>query len=137
MSKITEEAFENEIVLPIFRELGYPVLYGPEIVPDGINPERENYEQVILTERLRASLKRINPDLSNDIIQESIGQLLRTESPDLLLNNHTFHKKLTEGVKVETMAEREVAHKTVRLVDETNVENNDWLVVRVKPHSTP
>jgi len=41
MNKVIEDEFEREVILPIFGELGYEVLYGPDIAPDGENPERE------------------------------------------------------------------------------------------------
>lgn len=129
MSKITEDTFENEIILPIFKELGYSVAYGPTIAPDGTNPERESYEQTILLERLRTSLKRINPHLSESIIQEAIRQLIHTEFPDLIFNNHSFHKKLTDGISIEALVDGEVTYPRVRLIDEANPDLNDWLVV--------
>ena len=42
--------------LDIFKDLGYEILYGPDIAPDGINPMRKLYSDVVLTERLRDAI---------------------------------------------------------------------------------
>ena len=128
MNKVIEDEFEREVILPIFGELGYEVLYGPDIAPDGDNPERESYEQVILTRRLDKALRRINPGVSPSVIEDAIRQLLRVESPDLLTNNHLFHKRLKKGVQVEVHTpEGELTTLDVLLVDETGlIIMNGW-----------
>ena len=45
------------------QELGFETLYGPELSPEGEYPERSDYAQVVLEERLRDALSRINPHL--------------------------------------------------------------------------
>ncbi len=44
---MNEEELEN-FCLDWFREGGWDVLYGPDIAPDGTDPQREDYAQVIL-----------------------------------------------------------------------------------------
>ena len=53
MTKITESHVE-EAALSWLEELGYEVLHGPDISPDGTSPERHSYGDVVLEERLRA-----------------------------------------------------------------------------------
>ncbi|MDP2365436.1 MAG: hypothetical protein Q8M94_16910 [Ignavibacteria bacterium] len=50
--KITENDIEI-LLIELLEKLGYHFIYAPDIAPDGEKPERENYEQIILTERLR------------------------------------------------------------------------------------
>lgn len=130
MSKVVEDEFERDVILPIFDELGYEVLYGPDIAPDGERSERSSYEQVILTKRLDKALRRINPGVSPSVIEDALRQILRIESPDLLTNNHLFHRRLKKGVQVEVYTpEGELTTLDVLLVDENRPENNEWLVV--------
>lgn len=130
MSKVIEDEFEREVILPIFNELGYEVLYGPDIGPDGTRPERDSYEQVILSNRLHGALRRINPSLSAEVIEDALRQLHRVESPDLLTNNHLFHQRLRKGIKVEARTdEGALTTLDVLLVDENKPDNNEWLVV--------
>lgn len=130
MSKVIEDEFEREVVLPIFQEMGYELLYGPDIAPDSMNPQRKSYDHVILTDRLFRALTRINPQLPTHFIEDAMQQLHRIESPDLLTNNHIFHRHLTKGVKVETRTpDGELTTLDVLLTDENFPDKNEWLVV--------
>jgi len=40
------------------EELGYEIIFAPEISPEGEYPERENYNDVLLENRLQDALKR-------------------------------------------------------------------------------
>lgn len=57
---MTEDQLEKE-ALEWLSELGYTHLYGPDIAHDGSDPQRETYRQVVLTERLRAAIAKLNP----------------------------------------------------------------------------
>jgi type I restriction enzyme R subunit len=48
--------------------------------------------------------------------------------PELLTNNETFHRMLTEGVKVSYQKEGSQRGDLVWLVDFDNPENNDFVV---------
>ena len=56
---MTEDQLEQE-TLGWLAEVGYTHLYGPTIAHDGDSPERENYRQVLLIERLRSAITRLN-----------------------------------------------------------------------------
>jgi type I restriction enzyme R subunit len=60
MTHITEDQLE-QAALDWFRELGYQAVFGPDIAPppDGVAPERDNYRQTILMERLKTRLRAI------------------------------------------------------------------------------
>lgn len=54
------------------RYLGYEYAHGPEIAPDGASPERADYGQVVLVDRLRRALERINPDVPAEAIEDAL-----------------------------------------------------------------
>ncbi len=112
-----------------FRQLGYSYLYGPDIAPDGEHQERQHYDEVLLVGRLEAALKRINPTVSHDVLQAALKDVQRVHSPDLLANNETFHRLLTEGVKVSFQQDGAERGGLVSLIDYANPENNDFVVV--------
>ncbi len=126
-NSITENEIE-EVAIGWLQNLGYEYVLGTEISPDGAFPERE-YTEVVLAQRLGNALDRINPDLSFDAKDAAIKKVLRTESPDALINNETFHKYLTEGVEVDVRKEDGVRGEQVILVDFENPLNNEFLVV--------
>jgi hypothetical protein len=59
---ITESAIET-FAIELFEKLGYQYFYGPAIAPDSEKPERERFEDVLLLERLRRAVARINPSI--------------------------------------------------------------------------
>jgi len=62
MSNFTESIIEDA-ALAWFESLGYAVKHGIEIAPGELAAERQDYGQVILEDRLRQSLYRLNPAL--------------------------------------------------------------------------
>ncbi len=72
MSACLDEAQVEIVTVDYFRELGYEYVHGPSIAPDGEGPERADYGQVVLVERLRAALGRINPGMPDEIIEDVI-----------------------------------------------------------------
>lgn len=128
MSKLTESAIE-EFALDLFQQLGYSYLYGPDIAPDGEHQERQHYDEVLLVGRLESALKRINPTVSHEVLQAALKDVQRVHSPDLLANNETFHRLLTEGVKVSYQQDGAERGGLVSLIDYANPANNDFVVV--------
>ena len=128
MNHLTENAIE-QMALEQLQTLGWQVAFGPDIAPDGSRPERETYGEVVLVERLREALMRINPDMPEAAIEEALRQVLTPESPALIENNRRFHRMLTDGVDVSWMGPKGVQHGKVWLLDVEHQENNDWLAV--------
>ena len=126
-NSITENEIE-EIALSYLQSLGYNYLNGLVISPDGEHPERQ-YNEVILTTRLRDAIDKLNPTISQDAKEDSLKKVLSTDSPNLLINNETFHKYLTQGVDVEVRTADGIRGQKVYIVDFENPENNEFLAV--------
>ena len=100
MTKITE----NDIELWAIEELenlGWNYVHGAVIAPDGEQPERNTFGDVILRSRLQDAIARNNPNIPFEAQQEALKAVERIASPELMDNNQAFHKILTEGVPVE------------------------------------
>ncbi len=131
MIKTTEDSIE-QMALAQLVELGWKTTFGPDVAFDGSSPERDpkdNYGDVVLVQRLRSALSRINAGLAQAAIEEAIRKVLSPESPALIENNRRFHRLLTDGVDVSWMAPEGERHGKVWLVDMENPANNDWLAV--------
>ena len=128
MPTLTESKIE-EFAIGLFEQLGYRYLYGPDIAPDGTNPKRVSFEEIVMVESLRHAVYRINHMLPQEVCNEAINQVVRIASPDLLSNNETFHRMLTEGVSVSVHKEGAERGELVWLVDFDNPLNNDFTVV--------
>ena len=128
MNHLTENAIE-QMALEQLQTLGWQVAFGPDIAPDGSRPERETYNEVVLSGRLLEALARINPDMPEEAIEEALRKVLTPESPALIENNRRFHRMLTDGVDVSWMGPKGVQHGKIWLLDVEHPENNDWLAV--------
>jgi type I site-specific restriction-modification system R (restriction) subunit len=128
MEKFTESIIE-QATLDWLSELGYTTLNGTEIAPDTPQTERQEYNDVILINRLQNALQTINPHIPIEAIQDAIKKITRTETPILEENNRYFHKYLTDGIDVEYQQHGQTQYKKVQLIDFHKIDNNDWLVV--------
>jgi hypothetical protein len=71
MGIMTESTVESA-TLAWLSELGWQVKHGSEIAPDGLFAERQDYSQLVLNQRLRDALARLNPHLPPEA-RESTG----------------------------------------------------------------
>lgn len=130
MSRIIAESEVEEVALEILSDLGYETVFGPDIAFDGRTPERASYSEVVLIERLRDAVDRLNLSIPKEAKEEAIKKLFRVESQSLVFNNKSFHKMLVEGVPVEyRRKDGSIAGDSVKLFDFENPEDNEFLAV--------
>lgn len=133
MTRITENTIES-FTTEQLENLGYEYIYAPDIAPDVdisaglVSDKRESYEQVLLLSRLGKAVKRINPGIPADAQAEAIREIQRIPSPELITNNETFHRFLTEGIPVSKRVNGDDRGDRIWLVDFKNPHNNDFLV---------
>ena len=127
MTRITENTIES-FAIELLEKLGYANIYAPEIAPDSENPERNSYEEVLLVNRLQNAVKRINHSIPADAQAEAIKEIQRIASPELLTNNETFHRLLTEGIPVSKRVDGDDRGDRVWLIDFKNPHNNEFVV---------
>ena len=125
---MTEGQLEQE-ALGWLAEVGYATLYGLDIAPDGSAPERANYREVVLVERLRGAIDRLNPGIPLQARADAVQQVLDLGMPVQLTANRHFHKLLVGGVPVQYQKDGETRGDFVRLIDWAFAANNEWLAV--------
>src|SRR4051812_49408291 len=128
-SKFSENHVE-EATLAWLSELGYVTANGLEIGPDGDKPERANYADVLLIERLRAAIAKLNPTINAETRAEVLAKLTQTVTPSLVEENRRLHRYMIEGVPVEVRrTDGSISGEQVRLIDFNDPDANDWLAV--------
>lgn len=102
MARLTESVVEDA-TLAWLEGLGYTVLHGPEIAAGEPGAERSdpNYRDVILENRLRQALTRLNADLPHEALEDAFRKLTRVDAPSLIARNRAVHRMLADGVTVE------------------------------------
>ncbi len=84
------------------EQLGYEYQFGPDIAPNEKAAERSSFEEVVLPERVRVALSRLNPLASPEALAEALRQLTDSElHGNLLQANQGLHALMTGGVRVE------------------------------------
>ena len=129
MITITEHDVEHT-ALDWLADLGWQVAYGPNIAPGVPNAERTDYGQVMLEQRVRASLARLNPDRPAGALGDAFRKLTRPEGSTLEARNRAFHRMVVDGITVEHRTnDGRVRGAQARVIDFDDPVNNDWLAV--------
>lgn len=136
---MTEDQLEQE-ALGWLVDLGYAHLYGPDIAFDGPTPERKDYREVLLTQRLSNAIDRLNPGIPLPARQDALQQVMSLGIPSQLSANRRFHQLLVTGVPVQYNKDGDTLGDFVRLIDWADASRNEWLAVNqfsIKgPHHT-
>ena len=125
---ITESEIEQIALDILSDDLGYTVLYGPDIA-EGDSKERD-YTEVVLQQRLKTAIDKFNPNIPEEAREEAFKKALRTVTVSLADNNEHFHRMLTEGVDVKfSIGEGKTKTDKVWLIDFETPNNNEFLAI--------
>ncbi|PZV21442.1 MAG: restriction endonuclease subunit R [Leptolyngbya sp.] len=150
--KFTTEDHIETYNLELLDALGYGYIHGAEAAPDDSLPsgrgvggegffasdgsgsylgleKRQSFSDILLKDRLTQALGRINPHIPPEIRHQAQRELQNIASPDLITNNETCHRYLTEGITVEYQRDGETKGEQLWLIDWDNPENNEFLAV--------
>ena len=111
-----------------FESVRIPVMPASELTEEG----QFGPGSVILTTVLSGVLRRLNPQLPHNTIEEVVRILARPPHPTLIQNNRWFHALVADGVEIEYQESNsgETRGDRARLVDFDNPATNDLLVLR-------
>ena len=127
---LNENTLSEQPVLEWLKELGYEYAFGPDIAPGGAFMERGNSREVVLEARLKRSLRKINPEIPENKINEVAEEIIKYQHQDIELGNQEMFRKLTEGVKADIKDKNgDLRGEFVKIIDFKNPENNEFLVV--------
>jgi len=129
LTAFTESVVE-EAALAWLTSAGWQVRNGAEIAPGEPAAERDDFGQVVLAQRLRDVLARLNPALPVEALDEAFRKLIRPEGADLIVRNRALHRLLVDGVTVEYRdADGSIRGAQARVIDFDESASNDWLAV--------
>ena len=83
MSERFIESVVEDAALAWFGELGFAVLHGPEIAPGELAAERTSFGEGLLPKRLRAALRKLNPTLPTEALDEALRKVTVPQHPSL------------------------------------------------------
>ena len=124
------ESTVEDAALNWFGELGYTLLHGQDIAPGEMAAERTSFGEAFLPSRLIAALRKLNPKLPAEALDDAYRKITIPTGPNLIAQNRAFHRLLVDGIAVECRRkDGSIGAEIVRLVDFADADNNDWLVV--------
>ena len=129
MSTFAESDVE-QAALDWLEGLGWHVAHGPDVAPESAGAERADYGRVVLEQRLRDALARLNPDLPAEALDDAFRKLTQPEGVMLEVRNRAFHRMIVDGVTVEYRADDgAIRGAQARVIDFDVPANNDWFAV--------
>ena len=129
----TEDQLVEQPAIGLFAALGWQTVSAlEETFGAGGTLGRETRGEVVLVERLRAALCKLNPALPPEAIGNAVDELTRDRSAmSLEAGNREVYRLLKEGITVSVPDRERGGQKTERLrvVDWEQPEHNDFLLV--------
>lgn len=118
--KFTEDSYEQALI-SLFQELGYEYECGYDVERDYRIP----YHKTDLLE----SLKRLNPEYKDDVIEQGVVQLTNINMVSMEQRNELFIKWLQGGMEVSYQEEGETRTALLNLANYDNINKNQFKVV--------
>jgi len=120
-----EENLSEAPAVVHLRRLGYTHLPS-----EMLDAERDSFKDVVLTKRLTAALKRLNPWLSDDNLTKAVRAVANVPAASLIEASEKLHTLLTYGISLEQDLGGGQKGQTVRFFDFDTPANNEFLVTR-------
>ena len=115
----TEADYENSII-ELFENMGYRHVYGPDVDRD--------YNCPLYEDELVSALRRLNPSMPDDAINDALFKLKNFENAELVRKNAVFTDYIQHGVEVRYFVGSEERSGLVYLADYNNSTNNSFIV---------
>ncbi|SOC01047.1 type I restriction enzyme R subunit [Alloalcanivorax xenomutans] len=127
-----DEAEKVEIpAIEQLTKLGWVFVPGAELAPEQPGDERSYYRDVVLVKRLEASLRRLNPWISEDNLRKVLREFTHPNFAGLIEYNQALWEMLCctgdNALAVEQDLGSGRKGQTVTVVDFDNPANNDFL----------
>ena len=124
------ESQVEEMAISEFKELGYEYQHGSNLAPDSLGAERESYSDVLLGNRVVSAMRRLNPGVPSEAIDEAYKSLFRLTELPVEEANAKFQRYLTDGIPVEYKKRDDWVGDYVKIVgfEESERHQNEFLV---------
>ena len=100
------------------------------VPPEELEGERTSFKEAILTGRLAAALKRLNPWLSQTNLAKAVKAVTQVPAASLAEANEKVYTSLTYGIALEQNLGGGRKSHTVRFFDFDRPDRNQWMVTR-------
>ena len=134
MHKLSEEAFELDLMEKCKEELGFELFDATSEIVGGDNSTfgRQTTDEVILSKNLRLALLKLNPDLPQEALDNAYYELTQDLSSKTPIGaNKQIYSMIKDGVKVQFKDNDGIdTTDIVKVIDFQESQNNEYLLVR-------
>ena len=116
-----DENFYEQALIELFMEMGYQYEYGPEVERD--------YRDPFYAEDLKRGLRRMNPMMSEEVLEEAFRMVTHVNEGTLEQRNEQLMDYIQSGVEVKYSDNGRSKTALVRLVNFSEPLQNDFKVV--------
>ena len=120
-----EQDLAETPAVELLQSLGYSF-----VPPEDLERERASLKEAVLTGRLAAALKRLNPWLSDTNVARAVKAVTQVPAAGLAEANQALHTSLTYGIVLEQDRGEGRKSHTVRFLDFDDPGRNEWIVTR-------
>ena len=127
MTGISESDWENAALDTLAEPLGWEPKRGEQIAPG--SGERETWDELLIRPRLLDAMRRLNPDVPVNYLQQAIAEIAAPKSLDAITENHRIHEYLVGGYPI-TYIDTDGIEQNPRLrLLGASPEQNNWIAV--------
>lgn len=134
MHKLSEEAFEFDLMAECEQKLGYKLFDASSEIIGGEDSTfgRQTTDEVILSKNLRVALKELNPELPQEALDNAYYELTQDLSTKTAIGaNKYVYYLLKDGVKVQFKDNNGIdTTDIVKVIDFQKPSNNEYLLIR-------
>ena len=129
----SENTLVEQSTILEFEKLGYPHLncFHEKFGSGGKGTlGRETKSEVLLIQKLKAAILKLNPDICPEAVELAVGELAKDRSRlSLVKANQEVYSLIKNGVKVKVRNEKgEIEDQTVKIIDFDEPGNNDFFL---------
>lgn len=134
MDRFSEDDLE-QMAVEVLGELGWDPVPGTAIAPGAPGPdgegERHTWDELLIRPRLRAALRRLNPEVPRNYLDQALDAIGSATSQDAITENQRIHDILVNGYRGISYVDAGGTEQnpTIRLVG-GDPHHNDWVAAR-------
>jgi len=127
MAHYNEDLYVEKPFLEQLEALGWNIVLG--IKDDASSTFRQNFKEVLIEDIFKASIKKINPYLEQDQIEEVFNELKKINKNNMFEANEEATDILLNWVNVDENRVDGSKSPTVKVIDYENSENNTFTAI--------
>ncbi len=127
MTGFSEAAWEELALDTLAEPLGWQPMSGEKVAPG--TGERDSWDELLIRPRLLAALRRLNPSVPGEYLQQALAEIASPKSQDAITENQRIHDFLVDGFRLSYIGDDgSEVNPSIRLLSAEPSEN-DWLAV--------